>query len=473
MYRHLFRLATCVLLTTAACRQQVVVYEFPDASNVLDAGQDSDAGLVDTGLPVDTGVVDSGLPDATVRDVGTPDTGACDPFCLTGLSVSQATVDVQEVAVISPQVDAAPGVQWTTRIDVQEITNSRAPGRPSLAATDAEIELAVAGTSAANFRVFNVVPWFFETKFMVTVHAREVGRAFELSLSTEITVRGNVLMSSGTGGRVYAVGSDGRPATGGGRFENGTLLSLLVSAPRSMWLSDDGTLLVHDDDGSPKRIKRFELKGPDSLLSELQYLDGNQQPLFRSGSLTYGMTQLSDGRVIFPEYSFAGPSNDPKSRLMIWGGDGQFDRSIWAPSPSETWRAVAQTPDGELLVADRGAEAIERYDPATWLADGTFLDQLPGSPAGLLATADALFIGGADFIVTAPWAGGRAAISGLPSSSASWQAFTAYEGGRVLAARATQNSTGNVAVIENRSFVRWFRQAGGPIISPYGLVYLR
>ncbi len=477
MYRYLLRLATCALLLTTACRQQVIVYECDDAGLAMDASPDGgsldarspDSGGLDAGLPADTGVpIDSGTP-----DTGMPDTGVCDPFCFTGLSVSQQVLNVQELATLSPQVDAAPGVQWTTRIDIAEVVGERPSNRPAMAATDAEMDLSVNGTEV-NFRVFDVVPWFFETKFTITVHVREVGRAFEQTLSTQITVRGNVIISSGSsGGAVYAVGSDGRPATGGGRFEDGALLDLLVTAPRSMQLSSDGTLLVQDDDGSPRRIKRFELTGPDTLDSELEYVDANQEPLFRGGDTTYAFTELADGRVVFPEYAFAGPSGDPKSRIMVWNSSGQFERSIWAPSPRETWRAAAESPDGKVLVADRNLDAIIRYDPSTWTQDGMFLDQLPDSPAGLLATSQALYIGGSGFIVTAPWTGGRSVITGLPNSTASWHTLAEYEGGRLLAARATQNSVTNVAVIENRSFVRWFRQAGGPVIIPYGVVYLR
>lgn len=456
----------------SACRQQVVVYECDDASHSpVDGGPvDRDAGE-DAGLDA---AQDAGSLDGEAPDTGELDAGGCDPFCFTAVQVSQDRVNVGEVATLTPVVEAAAGVQWTTRVDPMEVVAQRPPQRPAFAASDAVIQLQLSGTTQAGFVVQDVVPWFFETRFAIRVHVREVGRAFELSQTVEVVVRGNVLMSGGTEGRVYGLGSDGRPATGGGRFSGGILLSQLVEAPRAMVLGKDGQLLVHDDTPPSARIKRFELTGPDILAGALDYQDGNQDSLFRNGSPTYGFTQLPDGSTVFPEYSFAGPSNDPKSVLIVWNTAGQLDRKVWAPSPNEEWRSAVTDPDGKVLVVDRAQQIVARYDPATWLPDGIIVDQLSGPPSALFAGEDALYIGGFNFITEASWTtGGRAAISGLPGSSSSWRSITSMGGGRLLAARDTQSDTQNIAIIEGRQFQGWFRQPGGPVLQPISLVYLR
>ena len=460
-----------LLLAASACRQQVVVYECVDASHA-DAA-DAGSTTMDSG-GLDAEPMDSGPADVGPGDSGQPiDSGACDPFCFTGVDVSASVVDVGEFATLTPIVNAANGVQWTVRLDLSEVVAERPVGRPVFATGDAEVLLETTGSSAAQFRVFNVAPWFFETRFIITVHVREVGRAVEQSQTVEVVVRGNVLMSTGAEGRIYAMGSDGLPATGGGVYANGTLISQFVQAPRSMVLSRDGSLLVHDESMNLPRIKRFTLTGADVLADELEYTDGSQNSLFRFGSTTYAMAELPDGSVVFPEYAFSGPSGAPKSRLMVWDANGSFVREVWAPSPEEDWRTAATAPNGHLVVVDREGRSATRYDPSTWQPAGLILDQLSGTPYGLHGTDDALYIGGSNYLLEASWAGGgRAAVSGLPGSSFIWRGMTGYEGGRLLCARDSQTDDTNIALIEDRQFVRWFRKPGGPVTTPFSLVYL-
>lgn len=453
------------LLLVTACRQQVVVYECPDAEAHPDAAPAADAGFADAG-PTDAAQADGGPGDA-----GEIDAGACDPFCFTGLDVSADTIDVREPVTFTPQVEAAPGVQWTVAVD--DLVFERPAGRPALVPTEVTFELTSTDTDAT-FVMRSVPPWFFETTARVTVHVREVGRAVEQSLTATVVVRGNTLMATGAEGHVYAVASDGRPATDGGGSPDGALLDQLVVTPRAMRLSSAGELLVVDEGASPARILRVALTGKDVLLGELEYLDGDSAPILRSGASTvYGFTELPDGRVVMPEYAFAGASSAPKSRLLVWGADGQFEREVWAPSPNEDWRSVDTTPDGDLVVADRDADVLTRVDPSTWLLDGLFLDVLPDTPFTLHSTPDALYVGGIGYILEVAWGGGRAAVGGLPGSSSSWRALAGLGDGRLLAARDLQSSTNNLALIEGRQFDRYFREDGGPVLQVWGLVYLR
>jgi hypothetical protein len=468
-------LAVVTLGLLVGCRQQVVVQDCDDAGHATeDSGTPgSDAGTPDTGGAIDGGAQDAGGLDGGAEDGGPPDGGGCDPLCLTSVQVSAAVTDVRAPVTLTPVVDAAPGVTWTVAVDPAQIRAERGAGRPPLRPSDAPVDATTVG-AAVNFQVLDVAPWFFETRFVIPVTVRDGASGFTATLDATVVVRGNVLLSGGTEGSVYAVASDGRPATLMGQYTNGALLEQLVSTPRALRLLPAGTLLVYDEGATPPRLNRFELTGKDVLLGALQHLDGQGMSLF-SGEQNpaYGYAVLQDGRVVYPEYHFAGPSNEPKSRLMAWKPDRTFDRSVWAAGPEPEWRSTAPTPDGKVLVLDRSG-VVTRYDPTSWLPDGVFVDQLPGSGSTVQATPSAAYVGGYNFILEVSWSGGRAAISGLPGSSAFWRGIVPYEGGRLLAIRDTQATDGNVALIEGRQFVRFFRAPNaGPVISPVGIEYLR
>ena len=460
------------LWLSAGCRQQLVVYECDDGGHAATDGgaAAADAELADAG---DAGTPDSGAEDSGPIDAGAPDSGACVPFCLTSVQASHAVANVREVVTLTPVVDAAAGVAWSAAVVVDQIQGLRAPGRPALGISDAPIDVTSTGATLT-FRVLDVAPWVLETRFVVPVTVRDTASGFSATQTVEILVRGNVVLSTGTDGRVVAVASDGRPASLMGQYPDGVLLDLLVSTPRGLRMLDDGTLLVYDEGATPPRISRFELTGKDVGLPELQYQDQGVSLFTNEQNPAFGFAALPDGRLVYPEYHFSGPSGEPKSRLMFWNADRTFDRSVWAPGPMEEWRSSAPTPDGKVIVVDRGPDVISRFDPATGLADGTFVDQLPGTPYSVHATARAAYVTGYEYILEVPWGGGRAAISGLPGSSTIWRGITAIEGGRLLAIRDSQTSSGNVAIIEDRQFVAFFRAQGvGPVISPWGIEYLK
>jgi hypothetical protein len=451
----------------AGCRQEVVASACGDGHVDVDATADAsppgDAGSPDT-QGADTGTSDAGLADAAPR---------CEPFCLRGVTVSADVVDVKEAVTLTPVLD-------TSGSGPREVTAptwraERGTGRPALVPAELNVSVSASATQVT-FVVQEVPPWFFETTFVVTVQVRDVGSGFTDTVEASVKVRGNVLLSGGADGKVYAVASDGRPAGGiGGRFADGALLEQLVVTPRSLQLLPDGTLLVHDEGATPPRIGRFELTGKDVSLADLQYRDGQGMAVFSNEqNAAYGLALLPDGRAVYPEHHFAGVSNEPKSRLMVWRADGTFERSVWAPSSEEEWRGATTTPDGKVVVADRGLDVITRYDPATWLPDGTLVDRLPGIVYAVEPTAQALYVTGYQFIWEVGWAAGRAAITDLPGAASAWRGITAYEGGRLLAIRDTQDTATNVVLIEGRRFVRYFRVASaGPVMSPSAIEYLR
>ena len=449
------------------CRQEVVASPcadgHADATPTTDATSPGDASAADS-QGMDTGSSDAGTDDAAPL---------CEPFCLRGVTVSAAVIDVKEAVTLTPVLDAAGSGPW--EITAPSWRAERGAGRPALVPAELTVSVTPAATQVS-FVVEEVPPWFFETTFVVTVRVRDVRSGFSDSLEVSVKVRGNVLLAAGSEGKVYAVASDGRPAAGvRSRFTDGALLEQLVVTPRSLQLASDGTLLVHDEGATPPRIGRFELTGKDVSVGDLQYRDAQAMGVFlNEQNAAYGLALLPDGRAVYPEHHFAGPSNEPKSRLMVWRADGTFERSVWAPSPEEEWRGAAATPDGKVVVADRGLDVITRYDPATWLPDGTLVDRLPGVVYSVEPTAQALYVTGYQFIWEVGWTAGRAAITDLPGTASAWRGITAYEGGQLLAIRDTQDTATNVVVIEGRRFVRYFRVANaGPVTSPSAIEYLR
>lgn len=464
--RHVGVPVLTLALALVGCRQEVVASACGDAHAETDAMADASPG--DAGS-TDAQGMDAGASDAAAEDA----MPSCEPFCLLSVTVSAPVADVKEAVTLTPVLDAIGSGPW--EISAPSWRAERAPGRPAVVPAELTVSVSASATQVT-FVVQEVPPWFFETTFIVTVRVRDAASGFTDSLEAAVKIRGNVLLSGGVDGKVYAVASDGRPAAGvGGRLADGALLDQLVETPRAMQLLADGTLLVHDEAARPPRIGRFELTGKDVSVGELQYRDGQGMSVFHNEqNAAYGLALLPDGRAIYPEYHFAGASNEPKSRLMVWRADGTFERSVWAPSSTEQWRGATTAPDGKVLVADRGLDVVTRYDPTTWLPDGTVVDMLPDAAYAVEATERALYVTGYQFIWEVGWAAGRAAIADLPGSSSTWRGITAYEGGRLLAIRDTQDAATNVVLIEGRRFVRYFRVANaGPVISPSAIEYLR
>ena len=525
----LFVLVALFAAASAGCAQSISVRERPDrpassrrdaAAAATDTGPEADGGLgadsghapvdaaspVDVGLPADAGLpADTGQPApdaASPVDAGTPPTdsgvahdagheadagflprdsgvGPCQglPYCLLQVTAVPSVVDAREAAALEPVVVNPSGVALTYRVDVAQVTTQRASGRPELDMRDVTFDF-VATPTGGSFQVTEVWPWFMETTFRLRLYAKGPGAGDpEVFADVSVLVRGNVVIANGSGGKVHAVASDGLPATGGGAHQNGQLISQLVHSPRAMRLLSDGSLLVYDDGIAPKRLLRFEMSGADIRLQEFDHTDAMGASIIRTGAeMVYGLTELPDGRIVLPEYKWAGPSGQPKSRILVWNADGTFDRRISAPTPAERWLGVEVGPGSTVLLVDRDGQQVTEYDTTTWTPTGTFVGNLTGDPVTIRAADGGdYYIGGYGFVLQVTPGGGQAAVSGLaPSTSMSYRAIVPYEGGRVLAAKATQVSSGNVALIEGRRFSRWFRaENAGPPLNPYGIEYLR
>lgn len=397
-------------------------------------------------------------------------------YCLRGFTPSVVVIKVRETAAVTVVVDNPMGLTLQYSVEPTMIRARRPAGRPALVMADVQLEATISQNGVLSFRVLDVPPWFFTTGFEVPVRVKGPSSGdVELTAFAEVKVVGNTVFASGTEGTIYAVASDGRPATRDGSYPTGQLIEQLVEDTRAILLLKDGSLLVYEDGVSPKRLLKFGLTGPDALLDTFDFRDVNQDPLIKSGAvIPYNIAELPDGRIVVTEYQFAGISGTPKSRLLVWKADGTFDRAVSAPGPDEQWRAVTYGPNDEVLVADRDLMKIVRYDPSTWLPAGDFLDTLPSAPHGLMATPEGdVYVGGSGYALQVR-GGGRMAIVDLPSSSIAWRNFAPYGAGRVVAANDVQTASGNIAIFDDARFDGYLRpmNAGGRVTAVWGVAFL-
>jgi len=457
------KLPVAAAILLSACAQEIVVLHC-DAVTVDAAPASADAvANLDTGGSgdaMDAGVLDAG------HD---PCRGL--PYCLRAGTATPAVANVNERVSLRATVEGrSAGLVYSAEL----LSIARRGGRP--AAVRAELGIELQGTpSGASFRVVSVPPWFSESRFLLRLTARGPGSADPpSSTEVEVTIRGNLLMSGGSGGGgVYAMASDGLPATGGGH-PDGKLLEQLVRTPRAMRVLADGSLLVAD--WETKRLLRFEMSGKDVLLGEWARLDGAGAPTIRDGSdIQYGLAVLADGRVALTDYQFAGVSGEPKSHLLLWKADGSFDRRVLAGGPNPRWRAAVEGPMGSVLVADEAGRAVTRLAPPNFEEAGNLADTLPEAATAIGSNgAGDVYVGGVGYLFHLAPGGGRAAVAGLPARTVVYRAIVPYADGGAAVATDTQSRSGNVYLIRGRNFERELRSTNGSgaVINIWGLAYL-
>ena len=451
-------IALLPLLLLGACTQEIVVIQCDGHAlpPVVDGGtsplQDARA---DAGPSVDTGVI-------TDTQMARPDAGH-DPciglrYCLRAATPSTDWATVREPVTIHPDVQQVGAVTLTYRVDAAEITATRPADRPAAVMAEIDLDLAVdPQTGEATLRVISVPPWFFETTLHVPLHVRGGGAGDpELTAVAEVVVGGNTLISIGLEG-VFAIDSGGHPATMGGTYPLGRIITDLVGSTRGLLLLADGTLLVYDSGPTPHRLRNFRLTGPDVLVKDYQHTTPMGDPVIVGDPTTvHMMVQLGSGKVIMSEHHTAGVTVDPHSWLLAWNADGTFDRRVVAGGATEVWRGVGVAPDGDLLVADREAREVTRHDPITLLPRGglPFIDSLPGGVYGVLAASDgAVYVSGERFVVGIDRDGVRASVAGLPAAAQFWRALSTFGKGRVLAASNEQSDDGNIAIIDGQRYI--------------------
>lgn len=490
------RLSSLLLLLAlpaiAACGQEIVVvgcdgHEDSDATNPRPDAGDGGVTTQDTGAD-DRGQIDSGVAgmDAQGQELG-PD-GGVDPcttggYCLRGLTVSAERANVREPVTFTPMISNPNNVALTFSVRPQEITGTRRANRPAFRLQEITVDLSVdPATGVATFSVTQVPPWFIATTMQIKVYAKGPNANDpEVSASAEVHIRGNTVFTASTidGVNVYAVASDGRPARAitPGRMR-GELITDNADEPRALLMANDGTLLVYDYGVTPSRILRFELTGENVQIGSFEHSDNMQMPYLSDGnSYPYSLAQLNDGRIATVDYNF---SRQPRSRIVLWNPDGTFNRIITPVDPNIAWSGVGVRENGEILamVRDGSNSRIMRIDPTSGQAlTPDLADTLQNAGRVVLGVPGGDAYAGLDGAVMRVSAGGvKIRISTLPTQpSTYWRALARYADGQILA--ANDNSSGdsqNIAVIENRDFVRWLRPTGvgGANGSVYGIAYL-
>ncbi len=468
-------------LAAAGCTQEIVVVQ---CDGHIDDGQPGDAATArtdsgleqDAGVPSDTGAV--GL-DAAV----TPDAGQ-DPciglrYCLRAATPDVTWAKVRQPVTITPDIQIVGNVDLVWMVDTGAVTGRRLDNRPALDPTELGLELIIEqATGVATLRVTSVPPWFFETTLIVPIQVSDTGGGPQLTVDAEVTIGGNTLISVGTAG-IFAIDSGGHPASMGGMFDRGRIISDLVGSTRGILLLADGTLLVYDSRPRPHRLRRFRMTGADVHMGDFEYVTGQQEDVIQGDPTTvHMMAQLPNGKVVMAEHHAAGPSAEPHSWLLGWNADGTFDRRVVAGSPNEVWRGVGVAPDGDLLVMDNEGREVTRHDPVTLLPRGgqPFIDTLPGLGYGVLLTPSGdVYVSGDTFVIGVDAMGVASSVPGLPTRSTFWRALAIYGPDRVLATSSEQNDDGNIAVISGNRFEGPLRPSGvmGWFAAVVGVAHLR
>lgn len=460
-----------------ACPQTVVVY--PDGAVPTDAGPGGDAAPTTDAGSVDP---DGGATDTGQRaDAGPPADGGADPcqglpYCLT-VSPTSARVNVRESVTLETALDNPQGLQLRVDRCQDPPAWRRGPDRPPLVYGEIGYELATSATNADDFTfsVNEVPPWFFATTFDIALCVYEGSAEVPaLRISTEVHVRGNVLISAQYQG-VFAVASDGRPAAGiGGRIPDGMLLDDTITSAGALRLASDGTLLVLDANARPSRIARYGLDGQDVRLQTFEYTE--QQlgvpEIYYDNVAIFTLAELPDGGIALANTHNSGTSTP---RVMIWNSDGTFRRQILGGAVNDEWRSVAARGNelligrsyniaGDVIRLDLGTGAP--VEPPFAPDVNRWIYALEPLPDGRVA------VGAERLAMVASDGGGAISINDIPGGG-DYRAITGFDD-MLLFANEHQGDSENVAVVDGRNFVRWLRVpgSGGPVIVPYGLAYL-
>lgn len=468
------RACSLFVLVLWGCPQSIVVY--PDAGVEADGGSSgADAAERDSSAeaPTDAGPLDAGAGD------GGADPCEGEPYCLT-VEVEPPRVNVREAATIRALVENPGGADLSVRpCDAGPPRAIRAPNRPALSFDEIEHRLEGPGASdALSFTVDTVPPWFVATTFEIDVCLFEAGASVQRRTAS-VHVRGNVLFSAGYQG-VFAVASDGRPAAGvANAYPQGLLLDDTITYAGALRVAADGSLLVLDPEARPARIARYALDGVDVRLGTFEHQMEQLAPvapISYDNVAKYTIAQLPDGTVALADTHNSGT---PDPRVLMWNPDGTFLREIRGSEPQHLWHSVAARSERELAVGMgyniRGQ--VVRIDPQTGLelSGPPLTEDLRRYVFGLEPLPDGrLLLAGERIVMIVGDGGAAVSVSDIPNvDGRDWRAVTRFDD-RLLVASDHQNDSGNIAVIEGRSFERWLRPegSGGPVVVPLGLAYL-
>jgi hypothetical protein len=392
-------------------------------------------------------------------------TGA--PYCFTTLTPSHVRADVREPVTLIPQI-SNPGRQALSfRVDPSEIKTTRRPQLPPARIADLSLVLVASSTTGiVTFTVNDVPPWYAETTFTIRLHASSATGS-DVCVDASISVRGNTLLAA-SGGGIYAVASDGRPARSV-RLTQGLLVGTpYVELVGSLLVAQDGTLLVADAEygGMMPRLKRFELSGEDVALPAFAATDSQNVPLIPSQSSISSLGQLLDGRVA---------ALLPAQSIVLWHADGSYDRTLVSDALSP-WSALAMSASrtaNELLLVDR--YQVTRIDPDTGSILGEVTTQVVDCRSLLSLPTGDIYAGCAGEIDQISPQGVLTKISMIPNpQNSSWGWLGSFSDGRVIASDGSTSDSTGVIIVDQTSWIGFVRaqNSGNATVEVDGLAYL-
>ena len=472
------RVVTLLLASTCAallgCGQEITVLEC-DGHVDVDAGNTGDTGTFDSAA-TDQGFPDLGSDGGVPTDTGPePDSGVvgCNgaPYCLTDLVVSAGEAPVRTAVTFTPTVDNPQSKVLTFRVELAG--NSRRPELPALVLSDITHTINVdPSTGQVTFLVTEVPTWFASTTFEIRLYAKGPGTDPEVNISASVKIKGNLLISSGS--NIYAMASDGRPARSQnftqGRFIGG---QSFVRTPRDLFLARDGSLIVYDFGTDPRRLRRFDLSGENSLLPDFAFEDANQMPYLASSETCRGLTQLPDGRYAAVDFSF---SRTPKSRIVLFNEDGSYASTLTAVDANVEWAGLTTTPAGELVTLERGTDGrLVTLNPSTGAVTGMIAQGVSNGFTVTRSSDGYYYVGLTSGVIRISPQGARQMVSGLATGTSDWYQYLSPFGPTSLAiSRDFSGESDNVGIVVGTMFTGWVRQnaANNPYVTPAGLTYL-
>lgn len=468
-------------LCAASCVQDIVVVECDGhettsgdgGAEVADAragdASAGDASRQDTGAP-DAGAMDAAAPDATASPCGAM------PYCIVRLDRSIGRVNVRESATLTPVIENPRGTALTFRVGA--LTSTRAPNRPPLVLSEITASATADASGQIRFVVGDVPPWFIATTFRVQLFAKGPSSSDpEVSAVATVHVRGNTVFSSGVGGAIYAIASDGRPATSPNAGNtSGALINSqsIVREPRGLLVNSKGQLIAYDGGTNPPRLRRFELTGENVMLQDFASVDGAQmQILYADNTSHHSIAELPDGKIVVGDYQF---TRSIESYLQVWNDDGSYARRVQQTTADANYSSVSTRANGELLVVDRNNSntRVLRFDSTSFTELSPPLADTIASGRAIVSTPDGgAYVGGDGFVLQISPTGGKAMVNGVPGGASSyWRVVARYDEGRVIAANDTQGSDNNIILVQGRTNLGFLRKTPGPIVQVSGLAYL-
>lgn len=460
------RVLPILLFAATACGQEIIVNDRDGGSSdpKRDGGADTTRdGGVET--PRDGG-------SETPRDGGEPprDGGeelcAGSPYCITALTPSVPRAPVRTAVTFTPTIDNPGAAPLTFTAPTGEVVATRRDSLPDLVMSHVTFDLSVDGNGTVTFVLTDVPTWFATTTFEILLQASAAGGPM-VEARASVTIQGNLLF--GTSTVVYAVASDGLPATSVNFTMGGFLQTeTFVRRPNDLILLRNGELLVQDLGTTPQSLKRFSLTGENVLLGTFQTDDVGTA--FMDSSSAYGLTQLDDGRVVVIDSRVG---RTPTVRFVIFDEDGTYIRSLVPTDPTLRFDGLAPGPNNTFLAGETTTRKILQFDPNTSAPIADFATEVSNVTALARAADGNYYVATGSSISRISPAGVRSMVNGVQTPTYEWDHLAAFGPFGVAATDPDTDDRDNLIVIDGTTSLGYFRvDNAGPFRTPYGMAAL-